>query len=457
MADFISRGLAKSNQDKITVLSDIATVVSRGSDDTATLQSAINSAKTILLDPNSTYNVNELALKSNIVIDGRGATLFFKNGQSAIKSVLKGTQCKNILIKNLVIDGNKASNGTNTGAQDGGNHGISLLSCDNITLQNVQTLRNGTDGIYLGEIGGVPCTNIKIEDVISDGNMRQGMSLINVLGVHVLRSQFINTAGKLPEAGIDIEPNSTVTAKNIKFEKCVISNNAGRGFVLQNQGSCENLQLIDCEIRNNVKEGLRFTGVGTVKSLKVNRAVVMDNGLENWFGVDSNLVFDSCEISNVESNKRFKLQNMNKTLVSNNKINVTDATVASIVLISGSTYTIVDNDISGGKYGIDIFDASINDNDIHRNKIQSSDRCIYMRSSNNKASNNRLNSTASYGIEVTGTKNMLNHNNITTVTNAGARLSSTALNNSVTFNFVNVDVANSGGVTNDVASNKVVV
>lgn len=52
----------------------------------------------------------------------------------------------------------------------------------------------------------VPSTNIIVDNVICDGNNRQGISVSSVIGLTVTNSQFINTQGALPESGVDFEP-----------------------------------------------------------------------------------------------------------------------------------------------------------------------------------------------------------------------------------------------------------
>jgi hypothetical protein len=49
----------------------------------------------------------------------------------------------------------------------------------------------------------------------------------------VVNSTFSNTHGTKPEAGIDIEPSTQGTAKNVRIERSTISGNAGSGVELQ--------------------------------------------------------------------------------------------------------------------------------------------------------------------------------------------------------------------------------
>lgn len=113
-------------------------------------------------------------------------------------------------------------------------HGLSLLSCENVLVENLQIAETGGDGIYLGvsspDAG--PCKNVTIRNVDCKGNNRQGISVISVDGLTIEDCVLRETFGTAPEAGIDFEPNRSVEQiTNVVMRRVTAVNNAGDGIV----------------------------------------------------------------------------------------------------------------------------------------------------------------------------------------------------------------------------------
>jgi hypothetical protein len=67
--------------------------------------------------------------------------------------------------------------------------------------------------------------------VTSDGNRRQGLSIIEADGVLVTDSVFSNTHGTRPSAGIDLEPDHpSQQIVNLRIQNSKFLNNAGPGI-----------------------------------------------------------------------------------------------------------------------------------------------------------------------------------------------------------------------------------
>src|SRR3546814_5224551 len=64
------------------------------------------------------------------------------------------------------------------------------------------------DGIYIAKKGVNNARNIVIEDAHCDRNRRNGISIISVDGLKLIRPRISNSDGTRPMAGIDIEPNT---------------------------------------------------------------------------------------------------------------------------------------------------------------------------------------------------------------------------------------------------------
>ena len=116
-------------------------------------------------------------------------------------------------------------------------HALSLWSCRNVIVSGLRLSNSGGDGIYVGgeTAAGVdgPCRNVRIDNVDCDGNYRQGMSVTNVVGLRVRNSRFRNTAGTLPEAGVDLEPyQDDQFLQDVRFADCSFTGNGWAGIAV---------------------------------------------------------------------------------------------------------------------------------------------------------------------------------------------------------------------------------
>ncbi len=115
-------------------------------------------------------------------------------------------------------------------------HAIDLSDCNNITIAGLLVNDSGGDGLLItGYAGGTNnqnfSENIYVVDCVFDNNRRQGCSIISAKNVLIENCTFSNTKGTLPEAGIDIEPDSdTEFVQNVKIRKCRFTGNYGAGL-----------------------------------------------------------------------------------------------------------------------------------------------------------------------------------------------------------------------------------
>lgn len=180
---------------------------------------------------------------------------FFKYSFAAIiKNAIELTECENISILNLELDGN------NQGIELGGiwgdvgrqlpHTGILIENSRVITIDNVYSHHFGLDGMMIMNKSG----NSKIKDaiIISNSrfeyNARQGLSWVGGNELTVVKSGF-NHTGKAgfassPGAGVDIEAE-VGTISNGKFIDCEFINNTGVGL-LADSGPSSDCQFINC-------------------------------------------------------------------------------------------------------------------------------------------------------------------------------------------------------------------
>ena len=111
-------------------------------------------------------------------------------------------------------------------------HCISIRGGCNIVIRNLTVRSSGGDGIYIaGSQRRGPTRNVLIEKVVSDDNLRQGISVISAVNLLVRESKFINTKGGPPQCGLDLEPNtSDDMLVNSLIEDCEFYGNAYYGI-----------------------------------------------------------------------------------------------------------------------------------------------------------------------------------------------------------------------------------
>jgi parallel beta-helix repeat protein len=106
-----------------------------------------------------------------------------------------------------------------------------------------------------------------IERVRCVGNRRQGLTIGRSRNVRVYDSEFTDTGGTLPGAGIDVEPDAGDVARDILIARCVARGNEGPGIVLYKRVS-------DATVRDCLVESNRGYGV---LALGASNCVIEDN------------------------------------------------------------------------------------------------------------------------------------------------------------------------------------
>ena len=207
-------------------------------DATQALLAALNSKNdVIIIDKQSSdwvvgpIKVKNLLNKTIIFESGvviRAKTGAFKSSNDKLFELINA--------QNVDIRGNGAIFRMNKNEYTNGEwrHGLSLRKCKNVTIDRVTIENSGGDGIYIsGYENGSYSEDITLKRVKSLNNKRQGMTLVSVSGIWVRDCEFSNNRGALPEAGIDIEPNSIYDRiVDVTIEKCTITNNGHAGAVL---------------------------------------------------------------------------------------------------------------------------------------------------------------------------------------------------------------------------------
>ena len=135
--------------------------------------------------------------------------------------------------------------------------GINLRGSTNVLIKDIEIKNCWGDGIYIGKSSNKNyCENIKIYNVKCDNNRRQGISLISGKNIDIDETTLCNTNGTAPQAGLDIEANSTEgeILENINIGKINSFNNKGGALLyMANPVSGEvSININDINSKNEV-------------------------------------------------------------------------------------------------------------------------------------------------------------------------------------------------------------
>ncbi|WP_061464185.1 glycosyl hydrolase family 28-related protein [Peribacillus simplex] len=266
-------------------------------DDTLAIQDAINSLPNggKILIPDGTYIINaDTSLKPNsnqTLSLSKKAKLKAKSNSDASYQIINIVEKVNVIIEGGFIEGERDEH---VGVNGEAGMGISIVrNSKNITIRNTHISKCWADGIYIG--GSLPCYNINIYNVTCDNNRRQGMSVVNVDTLTVRDSFFTNTAGTLPEAGIDIEPEKYSTVKNVTIDNVVCTGNRSGLDVFGWANTISNIQVLNSCMINNREYGLSIaftTDIIVLDSLFSNNG---KNGI-NMARDNVNVFFSNCQV-----------------------------------------------------------------------------------------------------------------------------------------------------------------
>ncbi len=206
------------------------------SDDTASIQNAIDTGAANVYIPDGTYMIDaliSLSPKSNQKIQ--------LSENAILKAIPNTSENYSIItlkdVTNIEISGGTLLGERNEHVGELGQWGFGIMiytNTNNIVIRNLSSKDFWGDGIYIGS-GESPtgiAKNILIENIVCDNNRRQGISITHAENVTIKSSTFKNTKGTPPESGIDLEPNSGCYVKNVSIENCKFLNNTGPGILL---------------------------------------------------------------------------------------------------------------------------------------------------------------------------------------------------------------------------------
>lgn len=235
-------------------------------------------------------NCNGLTIKGNnstIRINGNfyrsldyGAGGFFHYAYNNTVCPFKMSNCKNVVIQDLILNGEVDKMRKQDGVVEGENYGINIndanagAASSNIVLQNITTHHFATDGIVINTNG----ENITVTKCNSYKNARQGLSIVKGSNIKCLFSSFDSTGitgrygNHAPSAGIDVENEGGAGAlKNVLIQNCNLRGNDG--FQLVTTVYSENVTVDSCFIADRTggySDGLKGVGLYSTNSTMSN-------------------------------------------------------------------------------------------------------------------------------------------------------------------------------------------
>ncbi|MGE8553814.1 MAG: right-handed parallel beta-helix repeat-containing protein [Chryseobacterium jejuense] len=225
--------------------------------------------------------------------------------------------------KNVVIEGGQIIGDRNDhqGINGEWGYGIAISGGANITIKNITIKNLWGDGINLQCVNykdrDVLPNNIKIQNVISTNNRRQGMSIEGGTNITVSSSEFSKSNGTQPESGVNIEPwYHKAIVDNVKFENCKFVDNNHAGLIGGGNAKISNIEVSNSEFRNNKisgSSGGQCTFYRENSNINVKNCSFFKGKQGSIYGVSFFDTFNSSIINNSFENCTFNLQGVQKS------------------------------------------------------------------------------------------------------------------------------------------------
>ncbi|QGW65505.1 hypothetical protein GOY17_11615 [Lysobacter soli] len=188
-----------------------------------------------------------------------GTRLIAKPNAAERAYVLNAHRVSDVVISGGRIIGERSSHKGTTGEWG---HGLMIRASERVQVRDMHISHCWGDGISIGgaKVGAtvVPSRDLTIERVVCADNRRQGLTIGRSRRVRVFDSEFIDTGGTLPGAGIDVEPDQGDIADDILVARCTVRGNEGPGIQLYKRVTDATVR--DCLVERNRGHGILTVG-----------------------------------------------------------------------------------------------------------------------------------------------------------------------------------------------------
>jgi len=267
----------------------------------ALLVAAATAGVPVILAPKSVvFTTIRIVIPTGTRLLGNGATIKCGITSSIYLPTIGLNDVSNIIIQDLVVDGNKAAFAPATEWK----HAIQMVTATDVIIRNCTLNSNKGDGIEIaGDNAGSCSQRITLDNVTAKFNHRNGLSVESCRTLRVIGGTYSSTSGTAPQVGIDIEPNGapdviddltfvgvTATAntggglsvllsptptgrqQGVVFTACNFSGNPNAGVDLINAYHCT---FTDCQVSDNGGAGYEMDGI--INHLTIRGGAVLRN------------------------------------------------------------------------------------------------------------------------------------------------------------------------------------
>ncbi len=294
---------------------------------------------------------------------------------------------------------------THTGSTGEYGHVLDVRNSDRVIIKDVTVKDGWGDGLYVGShvTDGETCNDITISNVTCLTNRRNNCSIVDVDTCFIDNCRFDGANGTAPQAGIDIEPNTGDSCKNITLVNCSATGNTGNGFLtVGNAASVFRVSFSNCISISNSLNGFQVKNSDYVVFSNCHATSNTENGI--YLNITDDSSISNCTSSgntlsgiNIITSKNCTVSGntvfendqhgilvdtvcTNTTVIGNNVFNnsqATDVTYDNIIVDANCDENVITgNNVSAGsltnspRYGININSSNCENSVVTGNMLE---------------------------------------------------------------------------------------
>lgn len=196
---------------------------------------------TVILPTGKVFVTDTIQIPSGITLDLNGSTLKLKSGVAQYHNVVNiggVTEAVNVTVRNGKIDGNRTGQ-----TEDFYHYGIYILTCNGVTVEDVEIVSCDGEGLYIGYTGFL-ARNVNIRNIKLSDNTRNDWAIVNVNGLYA--DTIIIDSIAYNSASVDFEFHGDGDSlRNIYINNLSVHSNVQPVKMLTNDkaGTLENINI----------------------------------------------------------------------------------------------------------------------------------------------------------------------------------------------------------------------